>query len=229
MSRTPFDSHNTQEDKSLIIHMRSGDYAAFTLLYNKYIRQLTQYGLKFLPDLPAVEDVLHDVFVWLWTNRQKIDIHSSVKSYLFKSVRTSMLHVLEKQHRLQSLQADEEHTYTFDLQLTPEALVLHNENRRLIRQQIENVLLTLTPKQKEVIYLRYYEGLNFEDIAQSMNLSVKACYKLMGRAIATLRENMVCSLLFVVCCLWFVVYSYRLPGTSCQALYVDHSICNRAL
>jgi RNA polymerase sigma factor (sigma-70 family) len=200
MTRTPLDSHSALEDKSLIVQIRSGDYDAFTLLYNKYIRPLTQYGLKFIPDLPAVEDCLHDVFVWVWTNRQKLDIHSSVKSYLFKSVRTSILHVLEKQNRLQSLQTGDEHTYPFELQLTPEALVLHNENRRLIRQQIEQVLLALTPKQKEVIYLRYYEGLNFEDIAQSMNLSVKACYKLMGRAITTLRENMVCSLLFVVCC-----------------------------
>ena len=85
------DSHSTLEDKSLIDQMRSGDYAAFTLLYNKYIRQLTQYGLKFLPDLPAVEDCLHDVFVWVWTNRQKLDnrckpatsmpIHSNYNSH----------------------------------------------------------------------------------------------------------------------------------------------------
>ncbi len=198
MTRTPLDSHSALEDKSLIDQMRSGDYAAFTLLYNKYIRQLTQYGLKFLPDLPAVEDCLHDVFVWVWTNRQKLDIHYSVKSYLFKSVRTSILHVLEKQNRYQSLQTGDEHAYPFELQLTPEALVLHNENRRLIRQQIEQVLLALTPKQKEVIYLRYYEGLNFEDIAQGMNLSVKACYKLMGRAIATLRENIPGSLVLLI-------------------------------
>src|SRR5687767_11095541 len=104
MTRTPLDSHSALEDKSLIVQIRSGDYAAFTLLYNKYIRPLTQYGLKFIPDLPAVEDCLHDVFVWVWTNRRKLDIHYSVKSYLFKSVRTSMLHVLEKQDRMQSLQ-----------------------------------------------------------------------------------------------------------------------------
>lgn len=199
MTRTPFDSHSAQEDKSLIFQIRSGDYAAFTLLYNKYIRPLTQYGLKFIPDLPAVEDCLHDVFVWVWTNRQKLDIHYSVKSYLFKSVRTSIIHVLEKQGRYQPLQTGDEHVYSFELQLTPEALVLHNENTRLVSRQIERVLLALTPKQKEVIYLRYYEGLNFEDIARSMNLSVKACYKLMGRAMATLRENMVYSLLFLVC------------------------------
>jgi RNA polymerase sigma factor (sigma-70 family) len=201
MTRTPFDLHNAQEDLSLIDQMRSGDYAAFTLLYNKYIQPLTQYGLKFIPDLPAVEDCLHDVFVWVWTNRQKLHIHASVKSYLFKSVRTSMLHWLQKQNRLQSLQAGDEQPYSFELQLNPETHVLHNEHQQLMRQQIERVLLVLTAKQKEVIYLRYYEGLNFEDIARNMNLSVKACYKLMGRAINTLRENMICCILLLGCCI----------------------------
>ncbi|HEY1202448.1 MAG TPA: sigma-70 family RNA polymerase sigma factor, partial [Niastella sp.] len=200
MARIPLDSHSAQEDASLIVQIRSGDYDAFTLLYNKYIHQLTQYGLKFTPDLGAVEDCLHDVFIWLWTNRQKLNIHSSVKSYLFKSVRTTMLHWLQKQHRVQTINTGDDQSYTFELQLTPETLFLHNEQQRQIRQQIETVLLTLTAKQKEVIYLRYYEGLNFEDIAQNMNLSVKACYKLMGRAITVLRENMVCSLLFIVLC-----------------------------
>lgn len=189
MTRKPLDLHNAQEDLSLISQIRSGDYDAFTLLYNKYCKTLTQYGLKFIPDLPAVEDCLHDVFVWVWTNRQKLNIHTSVKSYLFKSVRSAMLHWLQKQHRLQALNDGDEPAYPFELQLTPETHFLNNEQRRLIRQQIERVLLTLTAKQKEVIYLRYYEGLNFDDIAANMNLSVKACYKLMGRAITTLREN----------------------------------------
>ncbi len=197
MTRTPLDSHSAHEDKSLIVAIRSGDYDAFTLLYNKYIQPLTQYGLKFIADLPAVEDCLHDVFVWLWANRQKLDMHTSVKSYLFKAVRTTMLHWLQKQNRLRGLNADDETGYAFELQLTPETLVLHNENQRQLRQQIEKVLSTLTAKQKEVIYLRYYEGLNFEEIARNMNLSVKACYKLMGRAITILREKVPGSLLLL--------------------------------
>ena len=109
-----------------------------------------------------------------------------------------MLHWMQKQHRVQTINTGDDQAYTFELQLTPETLVLHNEEQKQIRQQIETVLLTLTAKQKEVIYLRYYEGLNFEDIAQNMNLSVKACYKLMGRAITVLRENMVCCLFLVL-------------------------------
>ena len=190
----PIVPNTAQEDLSLVLQIKSGDYAAFTLLYNKYSRPLTQYGLKFLPDLPAIEDCLHDVFVWVWTNRHKLAIDYSVKSYLFKAVRTSILHLAEKQNRVGTLDTDEEHLYQFTLHLTPESLVLDQEQQRLLKQQIEQVLLKLTAKQKEVIYLRYYEGLCFEDIARNMNLSVKACYKLMGRALATLREHLAGSL-----------------------------------
>ncbi|MFL5744592.1 MAG: RNA polymerase sigma factor [Niastella sp.] len=205
MTRTPLDSPSAQEDKSLIVAIRSGDYDAFTLLYNKYIQPLTQYGLKFITDLPAVEDCLHDVFVWLWANRQRLDLHTSVKSYLFKAVRTTMMHWLQKQNRLRGLNPGDEQGYLFELQLTPETRVLHNENQRQVRQQIESVLSTLTAKQKEVIYLRYYEGLNFEEIARNMNLTVKACYKLMGRAISILREKIPGSLvLFIILLLLFV-------------------------
>ena len=204
MTRTPFDSHSAQEDMSLIVAIRSGDYDAFTLLYNKYIQPLTQYGLKFIADLPAVEDCLHDVFVWLWANRHKLDMHTSVKSYLFKAVRTTMLHWLQKQNRLRGLTPGDERGYLFELQLTPETRVLHNESQRQLRQQIEGVLTNLTAKQKEVIYLRYYEGLNFEEIARNMNLSIKACYKLMGRAITILREKIPGSLVVLIILLLLV-------------------------
>lgn len=193
------DLNNLNEDNALIKQIKSGDYDAFTRLYNKYIRHLTQYGLKFNVDLPVIQDCLHDVFVWLWSNRYKLEIHHSVKSYLFKAVRTSLLHILEKNNKLSSL-GDE---YNFELELSPESLMLQNENSKQIREQIESLLCKLTAKQKEVIYLRYYEGLNFEDIAQNMNLSVKASYKLMGRAIATLRENVPSSRVLLIILLHF--------------------------
>lgn len=192
------DVHTAHEDLSLMQRMRSGDYDAFTLLYNKYSRPLAQYGLKFIDDVSTTEDCLHDVFVWLWSNRERLHIQVSVKSYLFKAVRTSILHRLQKQNKVHPLQTQQEHEYRFELQLTPEAQVLQNEQQQLVRQQIEQVLGKLTARQKEVIYLRYYEGLRFEDIARNMNLSVKACYKLIGRALATMREHIFDPMVFLV-------------------------------
>ncbi|HEY0610689.1 MAG TPA: sigma-70 family RNA polymerase sigma factor [Chitinophaga sp.] len=189
MTNPSFDLHQPYEDQYLVQQIRSGDYTAFTQLYNKYAPALTQYGLKFNAGLPVIEDSLHDVFVWVWANRHKLEVHHSIKSYLFKSVRTSILHALEKTNKFRSLEQEEENNYHFELELSPEGLALQNENQRLVREQVAKLLNRLTAKQKEVIYLRYYEGLCFEDIAANMNLSVKACYKIMGRAITTLREN----------------------------------------
>lgn len=202
MANAPFELNNSDEDQVLIKQIKSGNYDAFTLLYNKYTRQLTQYGLKFNTDLPIIQDCLHDVFVWLWTNRHKLTIHSSVKSYLFKAVRTSIFHILEKKNKLRTLHPEEGNEYNFELELSPESLMLQDENKKQIREQIESLMCKLTAKQKEVIYLRYYEGLNFEDIAQNMNLSVKASYKLMGRAIATLRENVPSSRVLLIILLY---------------------------
>lgn len=189
MTTPSFDLRQPYEDQYLIQQIRSGDYTAFTQLYNKYAPALTQYGLKFNAGLPVIEDSLHDIFVWIWANRQKLEVRHSIKSYLFKSVRTSMLYALEKTNKIRSIAQEEENSYYFELELSPEGLVLQNENLRLVREQVARLLDRLTAKQKEVIYLRYYEGLGFEDIAANMNLSVKACYKIMGRAITTLREN----------------------------------------
>ncbi|WP_298732247.1 sigma-70 family RNA polymerase sigma factor [uncultured Chitinophaga sp.] len=190
MTNPSFDLHQPYEDQYLVQQIRSGDYTAFTRLYNKYAPALTQYGLKFNVGLPEIEDSLHDIFVWVWANRQKLEVRHSIKSYLFKSIRTSILHALEKTNKVRSIAPEEENSYYFELELSPENLALQNENQRLVRAQVAGLLNTLTAKQKEVIYLRYYEGLRFEDIAANMNLSVKACYKIMGRAITTLRENM---------------------------------------
>lgn len=189
MAIPSFDLSQQHEEHYLVEQIRSGDYAAFTRLYNKYARPLTQYGLKFNVGLPAIEDCLHDVFTWIWAHRHKLEVRHSIKSYLFKAVRTSLLHTLEKTNKFTALQQEEDNGYHFELELSPEGLLLENENLRLVRSQIEQLLNRLTAKQKEVIYLRYYEGLCFEDIARNMNLSVKACYKIMGRAIATLRES----------------------------------------
>jgi RNA polymerase sigma factor (sigma-70 family) len=203
MTIPSFDLNQQYEDRYLVQQIRSGNYTAFTLLYNKYAQPLTQYGLKFNAGLPLIEDCLHDVFVWIWANRDKLEVRHSVKSYLFKAVRTSILHALEKTNRFRPLKQEEENSYHFNLELSPEGLVLQNERQRLANEQIAALLNRLTAKQKEVIYLRYYEGLCFEDIAQNMNLSVKACYKIMGRAITTLRENIPNSrvLLFLLLCL----------------------------
>jgi RNA polymerase sigma factor (sigma-70 family) len=185
-------------NKELIDRIASGDYSAFTALYDHYAELLTNYGLKFTDDVNTVRDCLHDIFVSLWVRREKLQITSSFKSYLLKSVRTSILQKTARSKKIRLIQEEREEDYEFHLHLSPEETFINNENTRQLYEEMEKLLSRLTAKQKEVIYLRYYHNLSFDEIAGHLGLSVKACYKLMNRAMTELRQSMpnVCFLLF---------------------------------
>ncbi|HVI46681.1 MAG TPA: sigma-70 family RNA polymerase sigma factor [Chitinophaga sp.] len=183
-------AYHFHEDEQWLRQMKAGDYTAFTALYNKYIKGLTQYGLKFTADQAIVEDCLHDLFVWCWSKRHELEIQRSFKGYLMKSLRTGLLHRIEKEQRRNIRPITTDENYEFRLILSPEAVLMDREQDSILRERVARLLDQLTARQREVIYLRYYEGLPFEEVARNMNLSVKACYKLMGRAIATLRETL---------------------------------------
>lgn len=179
--------HGEQDDKVLLHLIASGDHAAFSLLYERYVRPLTRYGLRFTNDIQVVEDSLHDLFVWIWNKRGELEISYSLKSYLVKSVRTTILQKLNRQQKQVSF-CNKEETSVFRPVGSAADHLADAEDQTLIKNQVAAVLDSLTSRQREVIYLRYYEGLPFPEIARNMNLSVKACYKLMGRAVNEFRK-----------------------------------------
>lgn len=178
-----------QDDHELIAKVALGDYNAFTILYNRYIKSLTNYGLKFTDDVDTIRDCLHDIFVSIWTRREKLTITSSLKSYLIKSTRSSIIQKVVRNMKTSSIPNNDDHDYDFNLSLSPEDTFLDNEKNRQLYKSVQQLLVRLTSKQTEVIYLRYYHDLSFEEIAGQLDSSVKACYKLMHRAMIELRQS----------------------------------------
>lgn len=183
---------NYDDDHLLLSKMAKEDhYESFTLLYNRYVPGLTAYGLKFTVDVLLVEDCLHDIFVWLWERRAEHQI-KALKSYLFKSVRTALLKKISTKNRLSGSfdEEDDEAPVDFAWSVSSHEVSLMNkeeDDERLA--ELHRSLEKLTPKQREIIYLRYQENIRFEEIADGMDMNIKACYKLMARAIAALRES----------------------------------------
>lgn len=187
----------SNDDTDLVAGITAGNYGSFTLLYEKYIESLTNYGLKFTDDVNTVRDCLHDIFVSLWTRKHALEIHSSIKSYLIKSVRSSIIQKVNRNKRVRAINAEND-DYHFTLTISPEEKFLNNEENSKVFEGIQKLLATLTPKQKEVIYLRYYYDLSFDEIAEQLDLSVKACYKLMNRAMTELRQNIPSGIFLII-------------------------------
>jgi len=184
-----FPDYTEKEDREIVEFINQDNRHAFNELYRRYVKMLTYYGLGFTKDIQVIEDCLHDLFLWVWTKRGTLLIQHSIKSYLFKSLRTSIVHRLEKDHRLDLINEDEnELDRLSDLSFTVELSSFVKEEEDIKRINFNQLFKELTSRQKELIYLRYKEEMSFEDMALHFNISLKGCYKLMARAIASLRE-----------------------------------------
>ena len=162
---------------------QQGNKAAYAELYNTFASPLYSYGMKFTSDITLVEDSIHDLFCTLWTSRERLSQPPSVKNYLFKSFRNCIFKKINKT----VVHLDEEQIMDFHFELAVDDKLIKNENRLQVKRQIEEALEKLTPRQREIIYYRFYQNLEFDEIADIMNMQVRATYKLTARAMETLR------------------------------------------
>jgi RNA polymerase sigma factor (sigma-70 family) len=157
-------------------------------LYKLYANGLYNYGSKFTADKGLIKECIQELFVTLWTRRTNVGEPQSVRNYLFKAFRFSLFKktkTLQKQERYE----ETEH-YTFDAAINIEEAIISGEDKAVLQSKLQASLDHLTARQREAIFLKFYGGLSYEEIAEIMGISVKGAYKVMARAIDTLREKL---------------------------------------
>lgn len=167
---------------------QQGDRRAFAAIYRQYFRNLYEYGLRVAEDKSLVKDSIQDLFIKLWSNRLQLSSVRNVKSYLLVSLRSTIFNKTKQSSRAKIIGIKDQHS--FELNFTVESAYLEKEAVSERSRNLLNALNKLTPKQKEIIYLKYFEELEYNEIAAILNISVKATYKLSARAIVALREIM---------------------------------------
>ena len=165
-----------------------GDREAFGVLYQIYFKKLYNYGNKFSRDTKLVEDAIQDLFIKLWTNKANLNEPVSIKNYLFKALRSTIFRKLAQNAKFTD-DDDLAENYNFDISLSAEMLLIASESEQIQTKNLQNSLENLTQRQKEAIFLRFNENLGYDEIATLMDISVKATYKLVYRALEVLREG----------------------------------------
>jgi len=174
----------TTDDQSLWNDFREGNSIAYTALITKYSNLLFCYGIRFIQDKDFVKDCIQDVFFQLWNRRENISPTASVKSYLFKSLRLRIFREKTKWTSTQSLDED----YCFEIEFNIESKLIEDQSAEEIRSRILYTLNKLPKRQKEILYLRFYEGMNHDRISQVMGLSKQSAYNLLHESIIHLKE-----------------------------------------
>ncbi|GAA4307609.1 sigma-70 family RNA polymerase sigma factor [Compostibacter hankyongensis] len=176
------------EDIELWKSFKSGSEAAYRRLYEQYAPVLYSYGCKVCNDEPLVKDCLQDLFFNVWRTRDNLSYTTSIKYYLFRALRREIIRKLSRRleiaHRMAGAGLEM-------AERSAEEILIANEDVYIRDQTLKQALSRLSVRQREAIYLRFYENAPFEDIAAIMNITPRAAYKLIYRAIEALQKTYV--------------------------------------
>lgn len=174
--------------KSDWVSFIKGDYLAFQKIYEEYVDDLFSFGMSIHPDRDLVLDAIHDLFLGVYNN-SRIAREVNIKSYLFSSLRRL---VLKKRHqRGVSVSMDE----NIDLQVflrqhSVEDEIIDSEREIKIKKILLNSIEHLPRRQREVIHLRFYMNLSYEEISKIMEVNVATCRTLCYRALKLLKQQL---------------------------------------
>lgn len=169
---------------------RNGNEASFRKLYDHYYAGLLGYGSRFTLDHQVIEESIQDLFIKLWRNRASIGPTPSVKFYLYKSFRRVLTRKLRYLPETVAFPEQEDKLF-FNFEIGQDEVLMKKEQMAELKQQLEVAIATMTDRQREVIYLKYYEDLSYDEISDVLSITPKATYKLVYRALDHLREHMV--------------------------------------
>lgn len=172
--------------KLLWQRFRTGDTIAFDQLVQLYYQTLFRYGIRLDSDDEYVKDCIQDVFVELWQRRNTVSETEFVKFYLLKSLRRRIFRGRAKWGaNWESL----EDNYFFEVEFSIESRLISQEITHDQVQQLETLLNKLSRRQKEVIFLKFYQNLTHEQIAEVMALNRQSVYNILHESLQKLRTT----------------------------------------
>ncbi|WP_168796355.1 RNA polymerase sigma factor [Flagellimonas onchidii] len=171
------------EKEILTIGLQRGDEIAYKNLYDLHYENLVQYCHTLTHDLHQAEDIVQNVLLKIWVKRDKIEITSSLKSYLYRATFNEFVKekgkLKQKEKMLLELKQEIlDHMVDLDADILKEKVKL-----------LEAAIDQLPEKRKRVFLLNKKEGYKYKEIAEELNLSEKTVEKHISRALKQLRET----------------------------------------
>ncbi|MEA2042720.1 MAG: RNA polymerase sigma-70 factor [Bacteroidota bacterium] len=171
-----------QNEKTLLDEIKSGSKKSFKLLFDQYYIALARFALSYTKDKSAAEEAVQKVFVEFWKKRNRLNINTSIKAYLYTAVRNTVLNGFKDKH-YQML-----NNYDFDIQKNEREHKSEVINKKHFSRLHSEGIKLLPPKCKDIYLLSRNSGLTYKEIAIYKKISPKTVENQMGTALKKLRE-----------------------------------------
>lgn len=164
-----------------------GDKCALEQLMQLHYKPLFHYGSKYTNDTELVKDCIQELFIGLWDRRMRLSAEVNPKPYLMASLRRALHRKIQSENRLSKYKAGRLDYFHFELSI--EQKMVDSESLQWVVNKIAEAMAALPKRQKEVIYLKFFQNLSREEIAKVMGNSPQTVSNLLQLALKKLRVD----------------------------------------
>ncbi|MEX0686946.1 MAG: RNA polymerase sigma-70 factor [Balneolales bacterium] len=174
---------NTNErDLKWVEQIRDGNKSAFTNLFSTYHVPLERYAFRLINKHDQIEDIVQDIFFWIWDHREKWEPRVSVKAYLYRAVHNKILTSLKKKRFECNLEAS-----LFDPQQLSQIDEIHSKE---INRAIIDAINLLPERRRRILVLSLFHELTYNEIADTLSITVNTVDTQKRRALKLLRTRL---------------------------------------
>lgn len=166
---------------------RKGSKMALETIYEDNYASLYHYGQKFTQDNDLIKDLIHELFIELIDSGLSLSRTDNIRYYLLKSLRNKLLRQLSEKLKFTNKLTG---SADFNLVDSIESQLIKNEVEEQLRNQVTTAIKKLSVKQQEIIYLRFYSDISYQEIATLFDVNIQTVRNLMSRAINSLKEDL---------------------------------------
>lgn len=177
---------------------QNGDENVFRHFYDLYAEGLYGYGMKIANNEETVRECIQSLFVYLYEKRNSIACPTNLSAYVFVSFRNRLIKTMVSDSKNASVSGSVPENYDFEITVDIQESLAAEDGETERLQALQAALDELSPQQREVVYLRFYNGLSIDQTAEVLGLASQTVSNVTHNAILKLRRNKLLSKAFLL-------------------------------
>lgn len=174
-------------DPKLWAAIKKGDADALKAVYQHCYKDLYAFGFRFCADKEQVKDGIHEMFCEIWTKKHQLNDANNISAYLKTYLKRK---ILKSTINAFTSEADEQKKELFLTERSYEDLLIQSQTNDIRKEKIAVALEQLSPSQREIITLKFFEGLSYEQISSLLNITARTVYNQVYKSLLTLKQQL---------------------------------------